>query len=134
MKRYPRYAIFFDQDGHPMDEYVIECTSVATQFSSDYFRSFDIEGYAIDPATIPNGGYIRRALFKRETPRLPLIWKVIFNDPATIVIWADNTKTVIKCQEGDIFDPEKGLAMAMCKKMLGNKSNFNNEFRKWLEE
>ena len=56
---------------------------------------------------------------------------VVFNDPATIVIWKDNTKTVVKCQEGDEFDPEKGLAMAIAKKALGNKSNFNNTIKKW---
>lgn len=59
------------------------------------------------------------------------IEKVVFNDPATIVIWKDNTKTVVKCQEGDEFDPEKGLAMAIAKKALGNKSNFNNAIKKW---
>ena len=59
------------------------------------------------------------------------IEKVVFNDPATIVIWKDNTKTVVKCQEGDEFDPEKGLAMAIAKKALGNKSNFNNTIKKW---
>ena len=58
------------------------------------------------------------------------IKKVIFNDPATIVFWKDGTKTVVKCQEGDTFDPEKGIAMAICKKIMGNKSNFNNQFKK----
>lgn len=62
------------------------------------------------------------------------IKNVIFNDPATIVFWADGTKTVVKCQDGDVFDPEKGLAIAISKKALGNKSNFNNEFKKWLLE
>ena len=61
------------------------------------------------------------------------IEKVVFNDPATIVIWKDNTKTVVKCQEGDEFDPEKGLAMAIAKKALGNKSNFNNTIKKWTD-
>lgn len=59
------------------------------------------------------------------------IEKVVFNDPATIVVWKDQTKTVVKCQEGDEFDPEKGLAMAIAKKALGNKSNFNNTIKKW---
>ena len=40
------------------------------------------------------------------------IKKVIFNDPATIVLWSDGTKTVVKA-EGEPFDPEKGLAMAI---------------------
>ena len=61
------------------------------------------------------------------------IKRVIFHDPATIVIWGDNTKTVVKCQNGDVFDKEKGLALCIAKKYLGNKSNFNNEFRKWIK-
>lgn len=65
---------------------------------------------------------------------LPRIKKVIFNEPATIVLWEDNTKTVVKCQEGDIYDPEKGLYAAMVKKALGNKSNFNNVINKWVAE
>lgn len=59
---------------------------------------------------------------------------VIFNDPATIVLWSDGTKTVVKCQEGDVYDPEKGLAMAISKKALGNKGNFNEVFKKWLPD
>lgn len=67
-------------------------------------------------------------------PRLR-IKNVIFNDPATIVFWFDGTKTVVKCQPGDTFDPEKGLAMAICKKLVGtndSQSNFNDIFKKWL--
>ena len=63
---------------------------------------------------------------------MPKIKDVIFNDPATIVFWADGTKTVVKCQDGDIFDPEKGLVMATTKKALGNKGNYYNELKKWL--
>lgn len=65
---------------------------------------------------------------------ISVIKKVIFNDPATIVLWNDGTKTVVKCQEGDTYDKEKGLALCIAKKALGNKSNFNNEFKRWLEE
>ena len=65
---------------------------------------------------------------------VPAIKKVIFNDPATIVFWSDESKTVVKCQDGDIYDPEKGLAMAISKKALGNKGNYCNEFKKWLPE
>jgi len=46
------------------------------------------------------------------------IEKVIFNDPATIVFWKDGTKTIVKCQEGAKFDPEKGLAMAISRHYL----------------
>ena len=64
---------------------------------------------------------------------IPKIKDVIYNDPATIVFWEDETKTVVKCKN-EKFDPEKGLAMAFSKKMLGNKGNYYNIFKKWLPE
>lgn len=60
--------------------------------------------------------------------------RVIFNDPATIVFWADGTKTVVKCQEGDVYSKETGLALCIAKKALGNKGNFNNVFHEWIPE
>lgn len=56
---------------------------------------------------------------------------VIFNDPATIVMWSDGTKTVVKAVN-EPFDKEKGLAMAIAKKALGNKGNYYNQFKKWV--
>ena len=61
------------------------------------------------------------------------IKNVIFNPPATIVFWTDNTKTVVKAGEHDIYDPEKGLALAITKKVFGNKGKYYNEIRKWVE-
>lgn len=63
---------------------------------------------------------------------IPEIKNVIFNDPATIVFWNDGTKTVVKCQPGDSFDPEKGLAMAITKKAYGNKGSYCNKLQKWV--
>lgn len=65
--------------------------------------------------------------------KLPIIERVIFNDPATIVFWSDDTKTVVKAQDDEEFDPEKGLAMAIAKKKLGNNGNYYNHIKKWLE-
>lgn len=61
------------------------------------------------------------------------IKNVIFNPPATIVFWADGTKTVVQAR-GEEFDPEKGLAMAISKKALGNRGNYYNQFKKWTEK
>ena len=69
-------------------------------------------------------GHIPAAYFKIE--------KVIYNDPATIVFWKDGTKTVVKACEDDEYDPEKGLAMAISKKALGNKGNYYETFKKAL--
>ena len=59
------------------------------------------------------------------------IEKVIFNKPATIVLWKDGTKTVVKCGD-EAYDPEKGLAMCISKKALGNKGNYFDVFKKHL--
>lgn len=65
---------------------------------------------------------------------LPKIEDVIFNGPATIVKWADGTKTVVKCCEGDTFDPEKGLAIAISKKALGDCKEIKKWTKKYEEE
>ena len=71
---------------------------------------------------------------KGEMPVLPEIKDVIFNGPATIVIWTDGTKTIVKSQEGEVYDAEKGLAMAIVKKAYGNKGNYFNNIKKWVPE
>lgn len=64
---------------------------------------------------------------------LPLPTNVIFNDPATIVYWNDGTKTVVKCQPGDVFSAETGLTTAMLKKYMGNDNTFNRVINEWLK-
>lgn len=64
-------------------------------------------------------------------PLIPAIKDVIFNGPATIVLWQDGSKTIVKCCEDDMYDPEKGLAMAICKKAFGGSLA---GFKKWLPE
>ena len=72
------------------------------------------------------------SIYGMSSSRIPEIKNVIFNDPATIVFWEDGTKTVVKCQDCDEFDPEKGLAMAIVKKAYGNKGSYCNKMKKWL--
>lgn len=51
--------------------------------------------------------------------------KVIYNKPATIVLWADGTKTTAKCAEGETFDPEKGLVICALKKFVSADAIMN---------
>ena len=62
---------------------------------------------------------------------IPEIKNVIFNPPATIVFWQDGTKTVVKATN-ELYDPEKGLAMAIAKRALGNQGNYYNVIKKWV--
>ena len=61
------------------------------------------------------------------------IKKVIFNSPATIIIWSDNSKTVVKCEEGVVFDKEKGFLLCWLKGIKGSKT-LQKELSKWVKE
>lgn len=95
-----------------------------------YRSLYDIRNDAEVPINIYRN--ILNSTYGIGSLRIPEIKNVIFNDPATIVFWEDETKTVVKCQDGDEFDPEKGLAMAIAKKAYGNKGNYCNKMKKWL--
>lgn len=56
--------------------------------------------------------------------------RVIFNDPATIVFWKGGDKTVVKCMDGDTYSKEVGLAMCVCKRILGD--NYHRVFKDWV--
>lgn len=71
--------------------------------------------YLSEPITIPNFN----------------IKKVIFNYPATIVLWEDGTKTVVKCTKDEPYDPEKGLALCVAKRALGDK--YKRAFKTWKD-
>lgn len=50
------------------------------------------------------------------------IKRIIHNDPATIVFWADGTKTVVKCMDGEKYDRYAGFCAALAKKVYGSTS------------
>ena len=71
------------------------------------------------------------AITTRSIPDVTLkldIKRVIHNAPATVILWKDGTKTVVKAHN-EPFDPEKGFAMAVCKKLLGD--SYKKTFREY---
>lgn len=98
----------------------VQTTSIT--LSKDSFYSpleATVEGYLTDVA--------------KDKPAVSIA-KVIFSGPVTVVLWSDGSKTLVRCQNDDAFDPEKGLAMAIAKKFFGNKGKYYDEFKKWLPE
>lgn len=57
------------------------------------------------------------------------IKRVVFNKNATIVFWNTGEKTVVKCQKGETFDKEKGVALCILKYLCGNISYYNEIFK-----
>lgn len=116
---------------------------MSTMINEKVYNMYMNSSYGVEGISIRNDatGDINNASVSTRKVAYNSMWKrtkiknVIFNDPATIVFWSDGTKTVVKCGKNDIYDPEKGLAMAVAKKYLGtNKShsNYMDEFKKWL--
>jgi len=121
-------CILYNNKGH--NSVTIQPHNVSVTVSPFSGTEVEITGVARDSNWRPKVDYSK--MYGALHCEIPTIKDVIFNDPATIVFWADGTKTVVQCQDDDIFDPEKGLAMAISKKALGNKGNYCNEFKKWL--
>lgn len=99
-------------------------------YSFDNSLFFKVEG-----TIIPEKGGVAYTLHTgaEEFPwERPEISKVYFNDPVTVVLWKDGTKTLVKAID-EPFDKEKGLAMAIAKKLMGNEGNYFNEIKKWTE-
>jgi len=70
-------------------------------------------------ATFGVANHIRRS---RQTG-LPQIKKVIYSGPKTIILWADNTKTIVSCGAGDTYDYYAGFCAAVVKKLFGSTTH-----------
>lgn len=88
--------------------------------------------YGATAEMISNAGGITITAPLMDHVFLKNIKKVIFNCPATIIVWEDGTKTVVKLMDGDTWDPEKGFALAYLKGILGNE-RFKKEFKKHVK-
>ena len=99
-------------------------------------KLYIISDMQFDMATTTDAWYTRPYNRRKPEPFMAQMKKRFelagYNMP-TIVYWNDGTKTVVKCQDSDVYDTEKGLAMAISKKAVGNKGNFNNIFKEWVK-
>lgn len=62
------------------------------------------------------------------------IKKVEFNNPWTIVFWRGGDVTRVRCQAGEPYDAEKGLAMAIIKHFFEDTSYYNEIFKNFLNK
>ena len=115
----------------------------------------DLKEFGIELSTIRHSsgecgceieGYFRPEVYKARNARekktkkptwacqvLPKMKKVIFNGPATTILWKDGSKTTVKCQAEDVWSDEVGIAMCCLKRVLGNEGNYNNIFREAMK-
>lgn len=67
----------------------------------------------IAPRTL-SMNYIQMYGHRSLTPK-----KIIHNGPATVVIWGDGEKTVVKLMEGDTYDEYAAFTAALAKRIFG---------------
>ena len=59
---------------------------------------------------------------KNENITIPVVKRIVYHDPATIVFWQDGDKTVVKCMDGEPFEKYAGFCAALAKKVFGSTS------------
>lgn len=90
--------------------------------------------------TRPNFGGVIREITTAEIvtapPRPKTNAKFIINKEkgTTVAIWKDGSKTIVKCQPGETFDAEKGIAMCFVKRSFKNRGCYNEWMREVLKE
>ena len=67
---------------------------------------------------------------KKNCVETVFIKEVIYNKPATIVMWSDGTKTVTRCSSYDDYSEETGLIYCIIKKLSNN--SIDKLFDEWL--
>lgn len=83
--------------------------------------------YVTFPSSITWGGVTGNVVFEdmkkfvTPTNTLPHVKQIIFSNPMTTVIWADDTKTQVECKHGDVFDESVGFALCVTKKLYGHE-------------
>lgn len=84
----------------------------------------------IEPKKVATPTFYSKRNETKFTPLyMPRIREVMFNNPATICWFEDNSKTVAIAGHGDKYDKETGLAICMLKRVLGNK-----EYRRIMDK
>lgn len=72
--------------------------------------------------TNPDGKYDKLWVSEKELKALNRLTgpQIITNNPATVILWENGDKTVVKCMEGDTYNELFGIALATLKYQLGN--------------
>ena len=112
--------------------YGLSSASFSNPFNDHRNKDNSVEAAKIKEKFVSYRDYCAQKTMSKKGMALYTIKRVIFNDPATIILWADGTKTVVKCAKDETFDPEKGLAMAIAKKALGNEGWYYDIFKAYL--
>lgn len=110
------------------------CSDWCTTTASTSFITNAITTNAEKPerkSTATDSNTAKKSRLKEK--KLPKLKNIDFQPPLTVAIWDDGTKTFVKCFGDEEFDPEKGAAMAIAKKFLGNNYHYTDIISPYIE-
>lgn len=117
-----------------LDKYDLSYIDTDIAATREAFKKYILEGkkMPIRTGTLSEEGY--RKLFGEPVsfgPRIvPQVKKIIHSGPCTIVFWEDNTKTVVRLEEGKEYDEYAAFTAALAKKCYGSNSKVHKILEK----
>lgn len=129
----------FDNPPHPLKNISVE-HGVETRYNPfDYFKPCGGIGDIMRVTTVSATGYgsendVITALFglinhiESSKYSKPSVLDVLFNGPATIVKFGDDTKTITKCHKGDKFNGTFGILACAIRKLTRNRGKEVDHF------
>lgn len=117
----PRAAFVIESNGYTYDNpvIVVSISGKAPDPSRDYKEITKMKPIAYIPREIPDWIKPRHVTFSPDKSQI------------TCIVWENGEKTIVKCGENDIFDFEKGFAMAVITRLYG-KSETKKLVKKFI--
>lgn len=114
-------------DGEWVDYKLCKLSNLYQRRSGRYPWEEDkvIRNYIDNDVKVTNELCVKRSMDPKQ---------VIFNGPATIVLWKDGTKTIVKRREGEPDDKEKAVMYCILKKACGNKATMDKYLKLFIKE
>lgn len=117
----PRAAFIIESNGYTYDNpvIVVSISGKAPDPSRDYKEITKMKPVAYVPRELPDWIKPRHVSFSPDKSQI------------TCIVWENGEKTIVKCGENDIFDFEKGFAMAVITRLYG-KSETKKLVKKFI--
>lgn len=114
-----------------LDKYDLNYIDTDMAATKEAFKNYILEG-----KKMPTGGY--SSLFGNDIKfvptgswnMIPKVKKIIHSGPCTIVFWEDNTKTIVRLEEGKEYDEYAAFTAALAKKCYGSNSKVHKILEK----
>ena len=103
-----------------------ERKNIMNEITGRVYPRFYVNGdpYLVNCDFTAKEGELKGFYYGAPIIQQPIPKKIIYNETTTVVIWEDNTKTVVRCSDGDNFHEDIGFLAAVAKKIYGHRSTY----------